>query len=130
LTNPPVLAYPDFMNPFILYVDASHAGMACALHPAVHPAERSVDTATAAPMAAEEKSGLAALQKSDPTWRKVNDNIQMFQQFSLRDEVLWHDDAICLPNNKRFIASVLNDCHDANGHKGISKSYEVLRKQW
>jgi hypothetical protein len=132
LTHPPVLAYPDFMNPFILYVDASHAGMACALHQTVQPASQkdNDNTAVAAPMAAEEKIGLSALQKSDPTWRKIIDNIQMFQQFSLRDEVLWHNDAICLPNNKRFIASVLNDCHDANGHMGISKSYDVLRRQW
>jgi hypothetical protein len=138
LTNPPVLAYPDFMSPFILYVDASHAGMACALHQIAYPKAQGPDEGTgsdgeaaiAAPMAAEEKAGLAALQKSDPTWRKIIDNIQMFQHFSLRDEVLWHDDSICLPNNKRFIASVLNDCHDANGHMGISKSYDVLRKQW
>jgi hypothetical protein len=32
LISPPVLPYPDFSKPFILYVDASHAGMACALH--------------------------------------------------------------------------------------------------
>jgi hypothetical protein len=78
---------------------------------------------SASPMAAEEKAGITALQKADPTWRKIIDNIHMFEQFSLKDEVLYHKEAICLPSNKRFIASVLNDCHDANGHLGISKSY-------
>jgi hypothetical protein len=130
-TNPPVLAYPDFKSTFILYVDASHAGIACALHQAVPPSPRGTDNndTTAPPMAAEERVGVAALQKADPTWRKIIDNIQMFDQFSIRDEVLWHNDAICLPNNKRFIALVLNNCHDANGHMGISKSYDVLRRQ-
>jgi hypothetical protein len=186
LTNPPVLAYPDFMSSFILYVDASHAGMACALHqtssresyqtplrepnlpssresslrdptssrepnqfssrepfkpPArepnqsstresSHTASRESNEAVAAPMATDEKIGIAALQKADPTWRKIIDNVHMFEQFSLQDAVLHHKDAICLPNNKRFIASVLNDCHDANGHLGISKSYDVMRRQW
>jgi hypothetical protein len=80
LTNPPVLPYPDFMNPFILYVDASHAGMACALHQVSSPRntgpQATVQSATSAPpltvaqatpMAAEEKPGLAALQRADPT---------------------------------------------------------------
>jgi hypothetical protein len=135
LTNPPVLAYPDFMSPFILYVDASHAGMACALHQASSSRETTGyptvrHETSASPMAAEEKPGIAALQKADPTWRKIIDNIHMFEQFSLKDDVLHHREAICLPSNKRFIASVLNDCHDAIGHLGISKSYDVLRKQW
>jgi hypothetical protein len=143
LTNPPVLAYPNFMNPFILYVDASHAGMACALHQVSSPREtapqgtvRNETSASplavtqATPMAAEEKPGLAALQRADPTWKKVIKNVHMFNQFSIQDEVLLHKEAICLPNNKRFIASVLNDCHDANGHLGISKSYDVMRRQW
>jgi hypothetical protein len=56
--------------------------------------------------------------------------VHMFDQFSIHDEVLHHKEAICLPNNKRFIASVLHDCHDANGHLGISKSYDVMRRQW
>jgi hypothetical protein len=130
LTNPPVLAYPDFMAPFILYVDASHAGMACALHQTSSPRESTQNETQAAPMAAEEKTSIAALQKADPTWRKIIDNVHMFDQFSIHDEVLHYKDAICLPNNKRFIASVLNDCHDASGHLGISKSYDVMRRQW
>ena len=32
LSNPPTLAFPDFTIPFIVYVDASHDGMAACLH--------------------------------------------------------------------------------------------------
>ena len=32
LSNPPTLAFPDFTAPFIVYVDASHDGMAACLH--------------------------------------------------------------------------------------------------
>ena len=32
LSNPPTLAFPDFSLPFIVYVDASHDGMAACLH--------------------------------------------------------------------------------------------------
>ena len=29
MTEPPILAYPDFYLPFILYADASDAGLGC-----------------------------------------------------------------------------------------------------
>jgi hypothetical protein len=136
LTNPPVLAYPDFMNPFILYVNASHAGMACALHQATptpvpkRPQRKDCGEATARPMEATAKQNLAELQQHDPTWKKVFDNIHLFPQFSIKDELLYHEESLCMPHNKTFITSILHDAHDVGGHMGVSKSYEKLRRQW
>jgi hypothetical protein len=130
LTNPPVLAYPDFTNPFVLYVDASHSGMACALHQisqVPRPAERDTEANMMLPETTEQ---LAALQRKDPTWRKVMENIEMFAQFTMRQGVLFHEEARCLPHDKEFMAKVLHDAHDTNGHMGISKSYDVMSKQW
>jgi transposase InsO family protein len=73
---------------------------------------------------------LAELQRKDPTWRKVMDNIELFTQFTVRQGVLFHEDALCLPYDKEFMTKVLHDVHDAIGHIGISKSYDVMRKQW
>jgi hypothetical protein len=158
LINPPVLAYPDFSKPFILYVDASHQGMACALHQVSDEASRppnsnneesahgattstaaacapgsaaaSIHRATVLPMEASAKTELAEMQQRDPTWKKVFDNIQLFPRFEIRSGLLYYEDSICLPNDKGFIKSVLHDSHDISGHMGISKSYELLRKQW
>jgi hypothetical protein len=136
LTNPPVLAYPDFMNPFILYVDASHAGMACALHqstptrPPKHAARKGADETTARPMEATTKADLSELQQRDPTWKKIFDNIHLFPQFTIKDGLLYHEECLCMPHNKSFITSILHDAHDVGGHMGVSKSYDRLRRQW
>jgi hypothetical protein len=135
LMNPPVLAYPDFIHPFILYVDAFHAGMACALHQLCSgsgkpPRGKSVTEATAQPMTAEARQDLAKLQRNDPTWSKIRENPELFPQFTMRDDILWHEESICLPNDKIFLGSGLHNCHDVNGHMGIAKSFDVMRKQW
>jgi hypothetical protein len=130
LTNPPLLAYPNFMNPFILYVDASHSGMACALHQLSAPPRPGEEDTAAHPMVPETAEELAALQRKDPTWQKVMDNIELFTQFTMKQGVLFHEEARCLPQDKLFMSKVLHDVHDANGHMGISKSYDVMRKQW
>jgi translation initiation factor 2 beta subunit (eIF-2beta)/eIF-5 len=81
-------------------------------------------------MLPETTEQLAALQRKDPTWRKVMENIEMFAQFTMRQGVLFHEEARCLPQDKEFMAKVLHDAHDTNGHMGISKSYDVMSKQW
>jgi hypothetical protein len=81
-------------------------------------------------MLPETTEQLAALQRKDPTWRKVMENIEMFAQFTMRQGVLFHEEARCLPQDKEFMAKVLHDAHDRNGHMGISKSYDVMSKQW
>jgi hypothetical protein len=131
LISPPVLAYPDFSKPFILYVDASHAGMACALlQLSTDSGPTEDDATTALPMEASVKEELASMQRRDPTWGKIFDNVHLFPQFTITGGLLYHQDRICLPNNKGFIRSVLHDSHDAVGHMGIAKSYDIMRKQW
>jgi hypothetical protein len=117
------------MNPFILYVDASHAGMACALHRVCTGQGRpplddsSNREATAKPMTAEARQDLAKLQQNDPTWTKVRENAALFPQFTMRDGmILWHDESICLPSNKNFISSVLHDSHDEDGEGRIQRN--------
>jgi hypothetical protein len=91
LTNPPVLAYPDFIKPFVLYVDASHDGMACALH---QETARIPETTSYNTLIAdgdnESKDRLRQAQKEDPTWSKIIQNITEFgPHFSIKNDILY-----------------------------------------
>jgi hypothetical protein len=127
LTNPPILAYPDFMRPFTLYVDASHDGMACALHQeaAVVP-ETSSYVATV-----PSTERLIAAQRADPAWKHIFAKPEHFApNFSIKDGILYRRERICLPNSKDFQRDVFHDVHDSNGHMGFAKSFEKLARQW
>jgi transposase InsO family protein len=129
LTNPPVLAYPDFMRPFTLYVDASHDGMACALHQ--EAAEMPVPVTSSYAVTSPFAERLIEAQHADPAWKRVLDNPQDFgAKFRLENGILYREDRICLPNDKTVQRDVFHDIHDANGHMGFSKSFDKLARQW
>jgi hypothetical protein len=127
LTNPPVLAYPDFMRPFTLYVDASHDGMACALHQ-----ETAVIPETSSYLAtAPSTERLIAAQRADPAWKHIFAKPEHFApNFSIKNGILYRRERICLPNSKDFQCDVFHDVHDGNGHRGFAKSFEKLARQW
>jgi hypothetical protein len=129
LTNPPVLAYPDFMRPFSLYVDASHDGMAGALHQ--EAAEIPVPVTSSYAVTSPFAERLIEPQHADPAWKRVLNNPQDFgTKFRLENGILYREDRICLPNDKTVQRDVFHDIHDANGHMGFSKSFDKLATQW
>ena len=134
LTSPPVLAYPDFTKPFVLYVDASHDGMACALHQASEP---SLPTAKALPILednAETRRKIRDAQKTDKRWRNLWDSTDALleeendTEYEIVDEILRWKNKICLPET--LVKEVFSDCHDKMGHFGFEKSYERVTNQW
>jgi transposase InsO family protein len=133
LTNPPVLAYPDFIKPFVLYVDASHDGMACALH---QETARVPETMSYTTRIAEKENELSAArlskaQREDPAWSRILQDITQFgQHFTVKDGMLYRGNRICLPRGKDIQRDIFHDIHDANGHLGFAKSCDKLSKQW
>jgi hypothetical protein len=133
LTNPPILACPGFLKPFVLYVDASHDGMACALH---QEAARIPETTSYPTQIADSDTKLSTEriqqgQQEDPAWARILQNITKFEpHFAIKDGILYHGDLICLPKSKDIQQDAFHDIHDANGHLGFAKSFDKLSKQW
>ena len=132
LTRPPLLAYPDFEKPFILYGDASHDGMACALH-------QRCEEAVAKPIITEEseatRSKLKTAQASDLRWKRLLERTRATPvdenntAYSLTDDgVLLYKGRMCLPEG--MMKEALSDCHDSIGHFGFEKTYDRLCTHW
>lgn len=131
LTSPPLLAFPDFTKPFILYVDASHDGMAFALH-------QKCDVAVANPLVTEDgerdKERIRVGQKADSRWRSALKRTEETPEeendtdYALTDGILRWQGRICLPEN--LVSEALADAHDKLGHFGFEKTYARMADQW
>ena len=149
LTSPPVLAYPDFKRPFILYVDASHDGMACALHQRVAtagtmdqekecPQEGRERAATALPLledvGPDKRTRIIDAQKADRRWRtrfgEAEDAVtnERESDYEVVDGLLKWQNKLCLPES--LMKEALSDCHDKLGHFGFENSYDKLNLLW
>jgi sulfatase maturation enzyme AslB (radical SAM superfamily) len=79
----------------------------------------------------ESKDRLRQAQKEDPTWSKIIQNITEFgPRFSIKNDILYRDERVCMPRSKDIQRDIFHDIHDANGHLGFAKSWDKLAKQW
>jgi hypothetical protein len=132
LTDPPTLAYPDFNKPFILYVDACHQGMACALHQVMDEPDNAPERqAITMSVHDGEYNKLALLQQADNFFGPKYMETQASKPppgYEIKKGILRHESKICLPNDTDFLRDLLHDCHDSMGHFGVAKTLAVVRK--
>ena len=154
LSSPPTLAFPNFSLPFIVYVDASHDGMAACLHQPFLPSS-DLPLATSTPagpppalacahpsfpfdFAEDElnrlRSDLQTDRVSSHTYQLLSsgtpapsDRFEMANgilYWRLRDSRL----ATCLPES--MIRSVLTAAHDSFGHWGFDKTWSFVKARF
>ena len=151
LPNPPTLAFPDFTAPFIVYVDASHDGMAACLHQPFIPKPQlplmscnpTLPFASANPsfsfdFADEElnhlRTGLQADRVFCHTYQLLmagepppSDRFEMANgvlYWRLRNGRL----ATCLP--EALIPAVLAAAHESFGHWGFEKTWAFVKARF
>ena len=152
LSQPPTLAFPDFNLPFIVYVDASHDGMAACLHQPFVPAcdvpmtattDSPVVTTSAHPcfsfdFAEDELNQLRHDLQQDRTFSQTylqlsrgesptSDRFELINgvlYWRLRDGRL----ATCLPAS--MVRRVLTAAHEAFGHWGFEKTWSLIKQRF
>jgi hypothetical protein len=129
-TDPSTLAYPDFNKPFILYVDACHQGMACALHQVMDEQKKSDKQPLAMPINTVENERLARIQQTDklfgPKYRETQTG--KIRGYEIKNGILRHEGTICLPDDTEFLRDIMHNYHDAMGHFGVAKALAMMRK--
>ena len=152
LSSPPVLAFPNFTLPFIVYVDASHDGMAACLHqpfvsanelPLVTAPAGGISVASAHPsfsfdFATEDANSLRSDLRKDRvfshTYKALLDaSSGVSDRFELVNGVLYwrlKDGrlAVCLP--EPLIPKVLRATHDSAGHWGFQKTWSIVKNRF
>lgn len=150
LSNPPTLAFPDFSLPFIVYVDASHDGMAACLHqpfvsshdiPAAQTPASSIALAHPSfsfDFADDELNALRFDLQNDrifgPTYRlMVNGESPASDRFELINGLLYwrlRDGrlATCIPDT--MVRKVLTAAHESFGHWGYEKTWSFVKQRF
>ena len=159
LSNPPTLAFPNFQLPFIVYVDASHDGMAACLHQPfvstdvlplasyVTPTAPSISlftVASACPIFSFQfgDADLVALQRAihdDPLFSSVYASLRSgslsssTDGFELVNDILyWRlpDDRLAICLPLSMVPRVLAACHDSSGHWGFDKTWALVKDRF
>lgn len=132
LSNPPVLAYPDWSKPFILHVDALRHAFAFALHQAFD--RQQGDTFSLSANDGFRSSWLASL-KDDSLYQQIIKKLEAgegIDQYEISKNVLIFKsiDGVkaCVP--KAMIQSVFHDFHDAVGHPGFRRSWALISAEF
>lgn len=132
MANPPVLAYPDWNLPFILYTDACRQGFAFAIHQKF-PTEKEEDKCLLLTPAIESQ-WKEALGR-DAIWAKILDRLKegKFEgTYSMNEGFLRvkHDDGLKLCAPKDLLKDIFHDLHDTVGHPGYQRTLGIVRKQY
>lgn len=132
LSNPPVLAYPDWKLPFILYTDACKEGFAFAIHQKFPVTQSEGQT-----MLMTEDLNIRWKKEltKDVLWAKILHKLKNTSEkddaYGMVDGMLLvkHLDGrkLCVP--KGILKEVFNDHHDTLGHPGFHRSWNLLKKQ-
>jgi hypothetical protein len=70
-------------------------------------------------------------QQEDPAWSRIIQNMTEFgPHFTIKNDILYRGDRVCLPRSREMQRDVFHDIHDSNGHLGFAKSFDKLSKQW
>jgi hypothetical protein len=69
---------------------------------------------------------IVALIKKDPNGPNIP------TKYSYQDHMLFHEGALCVPDNNHIKKLILEECHDspAAGHFGIAKTYELVTRNY
>lgn len=134
LSRPPVLAYPDWSLPFILYTDACKEGFAFAIHQKFPVKKDSPEGTTMVLERSTDEIWKAELQ-NDPMWAKIllklrdqeNPNSEYFMVNGLLSVRQPDGAKLCVP--KGMLKTVFHDHHDAIGHAGYQRSWNLLKSQ-
>lgn len=152
LSNPPTLAFPDFSLPFIVYVDASHDGVAACLHQPFIPSDDmpafsqdssspsmvSVHPAFSFDFPDDELNALKHDLQNDRifghTYRQLsNGNSGAFDRFELVNGILYwrlRDGRLvtCIPES--MVRKVLSAAHESFGHWGFEKTWSFVKQRF
>lgn len=149
LSNPPMLAFPDFSIPFIVYVDASHDGMAACLHQPFIPRPQLPLTPSTIPCASAHPSfsldfaedELNPLRSGLVSDRVFSHTLQLLSagdsppldRFEMANGILYRrlrDGrwGTCLPEN--LITSVLTAAHESFCHWGFEKTWAFVKARF
>lgn len=133
MSNPPVLAYPDYSLPFILFTDACKDGFAFAIHQRF-PTKKGDGLNFSLSEAFYSKWKLQLPR--DAIWARILMKIRETKEpdgdFHLQEDgflVVKQADGkkLCVP--KGILKEVFHDHHDAVGHPGFQRSWNLLKKQ-
>lgn len=159
LSSSLVLAFPDFSLPFILYVDASHDGMAACLHqPFVSGDDLPLMASTAPPapqpdipiasahpsfsfdFADDEMNTLRSHLRKDKifshTYKLLLDNptaAGISDRFELLNDVLYwrlRDGRLAVCLPEALIPRILHAAHDSAGHWGFEKTWSIVKNRF
>lgn len=141
LSNPPVLSYPDWTKPFILYVDASKNAFAFALHQVFDKESHESGLSNAhLPIPdptdddnSRSKWKAALLEDSlyQGAFKQLLDGQKLDQYFISKSALIWKSpegNKICVP--KSMIRHVFNNFHDSVGHARFRRSWSLLSNEF
>ena len=159
LSNPPILAFPDFGLPFIVYVDASHDGMAACLHqPFVPGGDLPLNVSVPSPLPADSPTLVSTSAHPSFSFAFAEDELNTLRQDLQSDRIFGTPYRLLLsgesPVSDRFelingvlywrlrdgrlatcvpatmVRRVLSAAHESFGHWGFEKTWSFVRQRF